>query len=211
MGNNVAVASRILLTSAALLVVSVAGAALVAYTWQHTRQQIETNERDYSLRALNQIVPAERYDNPLFDDTTTVSDELLGVDTPLTVYRARRQGEPVAAILNVVAPDGYSGPIRLLVGINYDGTLAGVRVAWHSETPGLGDKIEIEKSNWITSFDGRSLGNPDSANWAVRQDGGVFDALTGATITPRAVVTAVRDALLYFEANREQIFAGGIE
>lgn len=210
MVNNVSASSlrAVALTVAALTLVGAGGAALVAYTWNQTGERIAINERNYSLRALNQILPADQYDNNLFEDTTTVSDDdLLGSDDPLVAYRARRDGEAVAAILNVIAPDGYSGPINLLVGIHYDGTLAGVRVVSHNETAGLGDKIEIEKSDWITTFDGRSLQQPPPAQWAVEQDGGVFDAFTGATITPRAVVEAVRNALIYFEAHRDLIFA----
>ncbi len=193
----------------ALLIVGVLGAAAVSYTWSGTAGRIAINEREYSLRALNQIVDPSRHDNALFDDTKTVSDpDLLGSADPLTVYRARAAGEPVAAILNVVAPDGYSGAIHLLVGINYDGTVAGVRVTSHHETAGLGDRIEIGKSDWIKTFAGRSLGDPPPPAWTVRHDGGAFDQFTGATVTPRAVVTAVRDALIYFEAHRDELFAG---
>lgn len=191
----------------ALVVVAAAAAGLVGWTWQQTQVTIEANEREYRLRALNQIVLPSRYDNRLFDDTTTALEpELLGSDTPLTVFRARQAGEPVAAILNVVAPDGYSGPIRLLVGINYDGTLAGVRVAEHRETAGLGDKIEASKTDWILGFEGRSIGNPPLEKWTVERYGGAFDQFTGATRTPRAVVTAVRNALIYFDDHREELF-----
>ena len=111
-----------------------------------------------------------------------------------------------AAVLTAVAPEGYGGGIRLLVAINYDGTLAGVRVLSHHETPGLGDKIEAERSDWILQFEGLSLENPAPRNWRVKKDGGRFDQFTGATITPRAVVAAVYDALVYFEAHREALF-----
>ena len=130
----------------------------------------------------------------------------LGTQQAVPVYRAFRNGEPVAALLTPVAPNGYSGEIRLLVGIYADGRVAGVRVLGHKETPGLGDAIEIERSDWITSFAGRSLGNPPLEDWKVKRDGGVFDQFTGATITPRAVVQAVRKTLLYFERHRDELF-----
>lgn len=197
-----------LLPAAALALIAAAVALSVSLAWQQTADRIAINERNYRLRALNEIVAADRYDNALFDDTTTVADpELLGTDEPVTVYRARMTGNPVAVILGVVAPQGYSGAINLLVGINADGTVAGVRVAEHRETPGLGDFIETGRSDWILGFDDRSLGDPPLQQWLVRRDGGAFDQFTGATITPRAVVKAVRNALLYFEANREQLFA----
>ncbi|HEX6928013.1 MAG TPA: RnfABCDGE type electron transport complex subunit G, partial [Gammaproteobacteria bacterium] len=137
---------------------------------------------------------------------TVTNPELLGTPVPVTVYRAYKDGEPVAALFTSVAPDGYSGPIYLLVGIHADGRIAGVRVLGHKETPGLGDPIEIERSDWITGFDGRSLGDPPPQQWDVERYGGVFDQFTGATITPRAVVRAVRNTLLYFERHREEIF-----
>jgi electron transport complex protein RnfG len=121
------------------------------------------------------------------------------------VYLAKRGGEPVAVILPVLAKEGYTGPIRLIVGIAPDGRILGVRVVEHKETPGLGDKIDIKKSDWILGFNGRSLGNPDQAGWQVKKDGGEFDALTGATITPRAVVKAVHAALMFFDTHQQQL------
>ncbi len=121
------------------------------------------------------------------------------------VYRVFSAGAPVAALF-VVSARGYSGPIRLLVGVDVSGTVTGVRVLGHRETPGLGDGIEIEKSDWITQFAGRSLGDPVVTGWAIRRDGGEFDQLTGASVTPRAIVNAVRDTLLYFAANEERVF-----
>ncbi len=184
------------------------GTLLVTGIEQGTRERIDANEREWVLRSLNEIVPDDRYDNTLSTDTVAVADEeLLGSAEPLTVYRARAGGEPVAAILEAVAPDGYAGEIRLLVGIEVDGTLAGVRIARHQETPGLGDAIEAAKTDWILAFAGRSLANTPAAEWAVRSDGGRFDQFTGATVTPRAVVRAVHRALIYFDANRDTLFA----
>lgn len=189
---------------------AIVGTTLVAMTEDATRQRIADNELAYLLRTLNEVVPASAYDNSMFADTIEVFDpDLLGTEEPVTVYRATRGGQPVAVILTPVAPVGYSGPIRLLVGVNATGVVTGVRVVDHRETPGLGDAIEIDRSNWILGFDGRSLSNPALAAWAVRRDGGEFDQFTGATVTPRAVVKAVRDALLYFEENRERLLSGG--
>ena len=122
------------------------------------------------------------------------------------MYRARLRGEPVAAIFRSIAPDGYSGKIHLLVGVYIDGSLAGVRVVKHAETPGLGDAVEIRKSSWIEDFAGKSLTNPSQDRWRVKRDGGDFDQFTGATITPRAVVAAVRNTLLYYQQNTDMIF-----
>ena len=131
----------------------------------------------------------------------------LGTDQPVTVYRARKDGRPIAVVLTAIAPDGYSGRIKLLIGILFDGTVVGVRVVSHHETPGLGDAIEVERSDWIIRFSGRSLRNPPAEHWKVKRDGGVFDQFTGATITPRAVVNAVHRALVYFSHHQEQLFA----
>ena len=186
---------------------AVAGAGLVALTAEVTEERIAANERAYLLRSLNEVVPATAYDNDLFTDTVRLHDpELLGTDAPVTAYRARRDGKPVAVVLNVVAPDGYSGPIRLVVGIDAGGELTGVRVVSHRETPGLGDKVEVERSDWILGFEGLRLDSLTAKGWAVKRDGGHFDQFTGATVTPRAVVKAVHNALIYFEANRARLF-----
>lgn len=186
---------------------AVCGALLVAVTWESTAQRIAANERAFLLRSLADVLPEHGYDNAIHEDAITVTDALLGTTAPVAVYRARLRGRPVALVLAPVAPGGYSGPIRLLVGVLADGTISGVRVVGHRETPGLGDRIEVERDDWVLGFDGRSLGQPPRERWAVRRDGGVFDQFTGATITPRAVVSAVRDALVYFEAHRDALFA----
>lgn len=201
------VASTVLLALFAII-----GTALVAFTYDRTIDQIAENERQALLRNLHAIIHPSEHDNEIFSDTITVTDAtLLGTPDPVTVYRARKGGQPVAAVLAPSAPDGYNGTIKLLVGIYYDGTVAGVRVLSHNETPGLGDGIEIEKSQWITEFSGKSLGNPGLRAWAVRKDGGQFDQFTGATITPRAVVKALRAALIYFREHRQRIFQAPAE
>lgn len=194
------------ITATILLLFAVIGTAMVAATYEGTRDRIAANERETLLRKLNQLIPPGSYDNELLDDSIELPAGELA-DRPLRVYRARLQGQPVAVVMNTIAPDGYSGSIHLLVGINHDGTVAGVRVVAHRETPGLGDGIDEERSDWIYGFNGRSLGDPPSGKWAVRKDGGVFDQFTGATISPRAVVKAVHAALLYYRAHRDALFA----
>lgn len=189
-----------------LMVFALVGSGLVAYTFDSTEARIAENERQFLLDQLGDVLPAGAYDNAIDQDTIQVTAPELGDDEPLTIYRARKQGEPVAAIVTAVAPDGYNGNIRLLVGVYTDGRIAGVRVVRHQETPGLGDAIERQKSDWINQFDGKSLDNPPMKQWAVKKDGGRFDQLTGATITPRAVVGAVKRALQYVRDHHSEIF-----
>ena len=171
----------------------VVSAALLAGVYALTKDQIAASQQARLLRELVAVLPADQYNNEVTADTLQISDARLGGTS--TVYRARRDGTPVASIFTVVTPDGYSGDIAMLVGVTTDGTVTGVRVTGHRETPGLGDKIELRISDWILGFDGRSLTHPPRAEWAVRKDGGDFDQFTGATITPRAVVRAVARTL----------------
>ena len=184
---------------------AVATVGLVAVTQQGTAARIQTAEREAQVRALAEILPAGSYDNHLLDNSLQLSDPLLGSDKPLPAYLALKNGQPTAIILQAIAPDGYSGSIRLLVGIRADGRLAGVRVLSHKETPGLGDKIELAKTRWVLAFDGKSLHDPDESGWAVKKDKGDFDQFAGATITPRAVVKAVHHALQYFDKHRAEL------
>lgn len=196
------------ITGLILFLFAIAGTALVSFTYENTRDRIAANERATLLRKLHLLIEPARYDNNLFEDTVMLRDrELTGTPGPVAVYRARKTSRPVALVLPAVAPGGYNGTIKLLVGINYDGTLTGVRVISHHETPGLGDGIEEERSDWIHGFDGKSLGNPAMNRWQVKKDGGDFDQLTGATITPRAVVKAVKKSLLYYRAHRDTLFS----
>lgn len=183
-------------------------AALVGLTYEGTAERIAANEREALLQSLHELVPANTLDNDIYNDTIAVqSKEWLGSKSPVTVYRARMKGKPVAAVIAAIAPDGYGGNIKLLVAVRYNGELAGVRVVAHNETPGLGDYIDTEHSNWILQFNGRSLTNPPEKLWQVKKDGGAFDSNTGATISPRAVVKAVYHALKYYNGHREQLFA----
>ncbi|MDH3761287.1 MAG: electron transport complex subunit RsxG [Gammaproteobacteria bacterium] len=197
----------ILISGAFLWLFAVVGTTLVALTEFTTADAIIENERQVLLRNLYALLPADRLDNDIASDTLELpAASLLGTESISTAYRARMQGKPVAVIFNSVAPDGYNGKIHLLVGVNIDASLAGVRVIKHAETPGLGDGIEIRKSPWIRSFDGKSLDNPETDGWRVKRDGGEFDQLTGATITPRAIIAAVRNTLLYYRQNADMIF-----
>jgi len=197
----------VLISTLFLLLFAVVGSGLVAYTHDNTAARIAANQRRALLKSLNELVPSDQYDNDIYTDILYVHDsELLGTDDPVPVYRARNHGWPVAAVLAPVAPDGYNGSIRLLVAIRLDGTLAGVRVIQHQETPGLGDHIEADRSDWILGFKGKSLDNPQEARWKVKRDGGVFDQFTGATITPRAVVKAVKKTLLYYKTHGDELF-----
>jgi electron transport complex protein RnfG len=197
----------ILLSGLFLWLFAVAGTSLVALTEFTTAGAIVENERQVLLRNLHALLPADRLDNDIASDIIELpAAGLLGTEEISIAYRARLSGKPVAAIFNPIAPNGYSGRIHLLVGVYVDGSLAGVRVIKHAETPGLGDGIEIRKSAWIETFTGKSLTNPAAGGWRVKRDGGEFDQFTGATITPRAVVAAVRNTLLYYRQNADRIF-----
>ncbi|MCB1757375.1 MAG: electron transport complex subunit RsxG [Gammaproteobacteria bacterium] len=180
--------------------------ALLSITNEATRDAIALSEQQALLRSLHEILPDERYDNDLLADRISVRHSLLGTNLPVDVYRARLAGQDSAVIIAAQAPNGYNGRIKLLVGINTDGTLAGVRATSHKETPGLGDDIELARSDWVLGFNGKSLDQPAAKQWAVKKDGGVFDQFTGATITPRAVVGAVYNTLKYFSENRRFLF-----
>ncbi|MEO9335400.1 electron transport complex subunit RsxG [Ectopseudomonas guguanensis] len=177
----------------------------VALLQQGTATRIAAAEREAQVRALAEILPSGSYDNHLLDNRIELNAPELGHRSPQSAYLALKGDQPSALILPVTAPDGYSGAIHLLVGIFADGRLAGVRVLGHRETPGLGDKIELAKSDWIRSFEGKSLSDPNEDGWAVKKDRGDFDQFAGATITPRAVVKAVHGALRYFDKHRAQL------
>jgi len=199
---------NMLLAGGLLFGFALIGSTVLSLTYEGTRQRVAENQRQALVQSLNQLVPPNRYDNSLLTDVIRLQASEFGTDQPVTVYRARHAGRPVAILAEVIAQSGYSGPIKLLVAVNVDGRLAGVRVIEHRETPGLGDRIEIERSDWILSFDGHGVGDPPSAGWAVKKDGGDFDQFTGATISPRAVVKAIHNFLIYFERNRERLFSG---
>jgi electron transport complex protein RnfG len=182
-----------------------------AYIW--TKPALEASAAEEKMKLISEVLPRSAYDNDLLKDTLEIAPStVLGLDETSTVYRARKGGQASALVLEAVAPDGYSGKIRLLVAIHLDGTLAGVRVTQHKETPGLGDYIEPKKDKnkarpWITQFNGLSLATVSDREWKVKKDGGRFDSVVGATVTPRAVIKAVRKATQYVAENREQLYA----
>ncbi|PCI07462.1 MAG: electron transport complex subunit RsxG [Gammaproteobacteria bacterium] len=196
------------ITALLLMIFAMTGAALVGLTFEQTVDDIKYNEKLTLLRKLNNIIPAQSYNNDLLLDTIIIPPSgLLATKANTLAYRARNDGSNIAVVFSSVAPSGYNGPINLLIGVHANGSLAGVRVVKHRETPGLGDAVSITHSDWILDFDEKSLSNPKPKQWKVKRDGGVFDQFTGATITPRAVVNAVHDALLYFKKNHNMLFS----
>lgn len=182
--------------------------ALLAATFKLTRSTIRQNEQQAKLALISQVLPPSSFDNDLLSTGLTLpADEMLGTHSPSRAWIARKQGRAIGVVLEAIAPDGYGGDIGLLIGINVRGEITGVRVTHHHETPGLGDYIEIAKSHWILQFNGKSLTQPAEAAWRVQQDGGVFVARAGATITPRTVVKAVKLALQYFLQHRVELLA----
>lgn len=195
-------------TALTLLVFSVVGAGLLSGSYMLTRPTIERSELMVKLALVAQTLPPGSFDNDLIREARVLPiDRQLGLKRPGLAYVARKQGVANAVVLEAIAPDGYAGEIRLLVGIQADGRIAGVRVTGHKETPGLGDYIDIARSPWINQFNGKSLLQPAESAWKVRKDGGGFDYLAGATITPRAVIKAVKQALQYFEQHKAELLA----
>ncbi len=195
-------------TAAKLFLLAVVGTGILAYVFEETRTRIAQSIQAEKMKLVTQIVPRAKFDNdPLQDTLTLPPNPQLGTEQPSTAYRARLKGAPSMVILEVVAPDGYSGKIRLIVAIDADATISGVRVIQHKETPGLGDYIDIAKGSWIKIFEGASHAQYAEADWQVKKDDGQFDYMTGATITPRAIVKAVHKALHYYEENQERLFA----
>jgi H+/Na+-translocating ferredoxin:NAD+ oxidoreductase subunit G len=183
-------------------------AALVSTTYMLTRDRIAANEQAWLEKSLEPALAGVFFDGGVSESMLVIPapHELPGTDDVI-VYRVYAENRPVAALFAVTAPDGYAGPIRILVGIEYDGTVTGIRILEHRETPGLGDRIVSSRSDWVFQFDGRSIRNPIAGGWAITTDGGQFDQLTGASVTPRAVITAIRETLIYFDAHREELFA----
>ncbi len=187
---------------------AVVGTALLAATYLVTRPIIAETEKQAKLALIGQILPPALYDNDLLKDSALLPPaKELGNTEPTPVYRAVKEGKPSAAVLEVIAPDGYSGKIRMIVAIKADGEVSGVRVVTHNETPGLGDYIEIAKNSWIRIFEGKSLSKFTDQEWKVKKDGGKFEHMAGATVTPRAVIKAVHKSLKYFAANQDNIFS----
>jgi electron transport complex protein RnfG len=183
-------------------------AIILASTDSLTRDKIAESERQAAQRKLLEIIPIERHDNDLLMDVQPIPQRFwakLGLKKGGDIHIARRDGMPVAAIIPAITPDGYSGNIAMIIGINFDDTIAGVRVTEHRETPGLGDKVDLKKSDWILDFNGKSLVNPEASAWDVKKIGGAYDQFTGATITPRAVINQIVATLEYFSQDRERL------
>lgn len=182
--------------------------AMVALTWQLTAERIEANRKAWLERSLQPALSGLFFDSSVTESMITIPPphELPGNEAVI-VYRVYAGSEPVAALFVITARDGYAGPIRLLLGVTMEGAVTGVRILEHRETPGLGDRIESSKSDWVLQFDGRSLQDPEEKMWAIKTDGGNFDQLTGASITPRSVIRAIRETLTYFALNRDAIFS----
>ena len=194
-----------------LAVIAAICTALVAFTYQLTEARIAANEQAWLERSLQPALSGLFYDSGVTESKLIIPapHELPGSEAAI-IYRVFAEGSPVAALFVVSARDGYAGPIRLLIGIDMDNRVTGVHVLEHRETPGLGDRVETTKSDWVKQFNGRSLIDPKPAGWKIKGDGGHFDQLTGASVTPRAIIKAIRETLLYFDANKQPIFAEGV-
>jgi electron transport complex protein RnfG len=203
------IARHALITAGIMIAFSVLATLILGSMHFATRESIAASEREARLRMIEQVLPPSLHDNEVLRDAVEVpAGGMLGNRDVTLAYRGRLGGKVSAVVLEVTAPDGYSGDIRLLVGIRADGELTGVRVIAHKETPGLGDYIDVVRSDWIRkNFDGQSLAKTPDDAWKVKKDGGVFDYMAGATITPRAVVKAVHAALRYFAAHRGELLA----
>ncbi|RZV34255.1 MAG: electron transport complex subunit RsxG [Chromatiales bacterium] len=200
--------SSILRGGVTLAAIAAICTALVAFTYQLTDERIAANEQAWLEQSLQPALAGLFFDSGVSESVVTIPapHELPGSEDAI-IYRVYSGESPVAALFVVSARDGYAGAIKMLVGVGIDGTVTGVHILAHRETPGLGDRIESSKSDWVKHFDGRSLTNPDAEGWKIRRDGGEFDQLTGASVTPRAVVKAVKETLQYFDANADNIFA----
>ena len=183
-------------------------AALVATTYLMTRDRIAANEQAWLEKSLKPALAGLFFEGSVSGSMLVIRapHDLPGPDD-VVIYRLFAEEKPVAALIAVSARDGYAGPIRVLVGIEYDGTVTGIRILEHRETPGLGDRIVSTRSDWVFQFDGHSLGNPDVTGWALKRDAGQFDQLTGASVTPRAVISVVKETLIYFDVHRDEIFS----
>ena len=198
----------ILKSGATLAFIAAVCTALVAATYQATADRIAANEKALLEQSLQPAIAGLFFEGGVSESRLVLEPPhgLPGSDAAL-IYRVYSGDEPVAALFAVTAPDGFSGPIRVLVGVAADGKVTGIRILQHRETPGYGDSIESTRSDWVLQFDGRALGDPLIGRWELRVDGGDFDQLTGASITPRAVLKAIREVLVYFDVHRDEIFA----
>ncbi|MBK8522901.1 MAG: electron transport complex subunit RsxG [Betaproteobacteria bacterium] len=200
-------------TAIILFVFVIIFTTLLAGVYLWTKPALEASATEEKMKLVDEVLPRTDYDNDLLKDTISLpATPALGTDDTTLVYRARKNGQPQALVFEAVAPDGYAGRIRLILAIRSDGTLAGVRVTQHKETPGLGDYIEPKKDKnkarpWITQFNGLSYAALTDKEWKVKKDGGRFDSVAGATVTPRAVIKAIHKATKFVAENQTQLYA----
>jgi electron transport complex protein RnfG len=188
-------------------IVAAAAAFMVSASHEFSKERIAANRRARLLANLNSVLDPALRARDLSTVRISVTDkELLGGNEPVDVYITEDANEPLAAVFATTETEGYNSTIHLLIGVSRDGALTGVRAVSHRETAGLGDAIDIQKSKWITQFDGKSLETPAPERWAVNKDDGAFDSITGATVTSRAVVKGVKNTLLYFARHRDELF-----
>ena len=204
--------SSVMRSGLTLAVIAAICTALVAFTYQITDERIAMNEQAWLEQSLQPALSGVSFDSGVSESVVTIPapHTLPGSDDAI-IYRVYSGESPVAALFVVSARDGYAGAIKMLVGVDIKGKVTGVHVLAHRETPGLGDRIESDKTDWVRQFDGRSLGEPVAGNWKIKRDGGEFDQLTGASVTPRAVVKAIRETLEYFDANSAAVFAAAAD
>ncbi|KXO13345.1 Electron transport complex protein RnfG [Moritella sp. JT01] len=177
--------------------------SVVAITNTVTKDRIAEQEQTQLLKIINQLLPENSHDNNIFQSCKLMTNEaLLGTSEPQRIFTATKNNEPVGYAIEGIAPKGYSGNIKLVVGVDTVGKVTGVRILGHHETPGLGDKVEYRKSNWLDDFVDQTLTKENAHTWAVTKDGGDFDSFTGATITPRAVVSSVKDILTFYQSEQ---------
>ena len=199
---------KVSITASAMIIFSLVASAALSVSYFLTKTPIEESDARAKRMFLNQVVPSNLYDNNLVEDTISVEpNPLIGNKKNIDIYRAKKNNQVIAVIIETIAPDGYSGEIKTLVGVDQKDKLLGVRVITHKETPGLGDYIEVDKSHWIKNFNLKSLDEMGEKEWAVKKDGGDFDYVSGATITSRAVIKSTYKSLLYVKENKKRLFA----
>ena len=205
---NKAIFKNALKTAITMLAFALIGTSLLAYVFDITRAPIEASEKEARLALFKEILPVNVYDNDLLKTTVEIGpNDLLGNRISTIANIAKYNNKTAGVVLEAIAHDGYSGDIKLLIAIRADGSISGVRVLAHKETPGLGDYIDIAHGKWIKLFDDESVNKTPAKNWQVKKDGGKFDYMVGATITPRAVVKAILKALQFYEINKQTLFA----
>ncbi|CAM8373577.1 RnfG Predicted NADH,ubiquinone oxidoreductase, subunit RnfG [Candidatus Methylopumilus universalis] len=199
---------KVSITASAMIIFSLVASAALSVSYFLTKTPIEESDARAKRMFLNQVVPSNLYDNNLVEDTISVEpNPLIGNKKNIDIYRAKKNNQVIAVIIETIAPDGYSGEIKTLVGVDQKDKILGVRVITHKETPGLGDYIEVDKSHWIKNFNLKSLDEMGEKEWAVKKDGGDFDYVSGATITSRAVIKSTYKSLLYVKENKKRLFA----